>query len=151
MINFDDVTKKTSNNIIQIAKLAANSYRILLVRGSGSGVGDSALFGKIYLYRHDPFKTKYELLINKQESVYLKHLNDFIEGFIEYSNDMDIHKNHSNKKRKIFIVFGDMIVDMLSNKMHNPIAIELFIKGRKLNISLFLLHNLILMHQKILD
>ena len=30
----------------------------------------------------------------------------------------------------------DMIADMLSNKKLNPIVIELFIKGRKLNISL---------------
>ena len=29
-----------------------------------------------------------------------------------------------------------MIADMLSNKKLNPIVVELFIKGRKLNISL---------------
>ena len=33
-----------------------------------------------------------------------------------------------------------MIADMLSNKKLNPIVTELFIRGRKLNISLFLLH-----------
>ena len=37
---------------------------------------------------------------------------------------------------KILIVFGDMIADMLSNKKLNPIVTELFIRGRKLNISL---------------
>ena len=41
-----------------------------------------------------------------------------------------------NKKRKILIVFDDMIADMLSNKKLNPIVTELFIRGRKLNISL---------------
>ena len=41
-----------------------------------------------------------------------------------------------NKKRKILIVFDDMIADMLSNKNLNPIVTELFIRGRKLNISL---------------
>ena len=41
-----------------------------------------------------------------------------------------------------------MIVDMLSNKKFNPIITELFIKDRKLDISLFLLHNLILLCQK---
>ena len=40
------------------------------------------------------------------------------------------------KKRKILIVFDDMIADMLSNKKLNPIVTELFIRGRKLNISL---------------
>ena len=42
-----------------------------------------------------------------------------------------------------------MIADMLSNKKLNPIVTESFIRGRKLNISLFLLCNLILMCQKI--
>ena len=34
------------------------------------------------------------------------------------------------------IVFYDTIADMLSNKNLNPIGTELFIRGRKLNISL---------------
>ena len=34
------------------------------------------------------------------------------------------------------ILFDDMIADMLSNKKLNPIVIELFVRGRKLNISL---------------
>ena len=37
---------------------------------------------------------------------------------------------------KILIVFDAMIADMLSNKNVNPKVTELFIKGRKLNISL---------------
>ena len=41
-----------------------------------------------------------------------------------------------NKKRKILIVFDNMIADMFSNKKRNPIVTELFIGGRKLNISL---------------
>ena len=40
------------------------------------------------------------------------------------------------KKRKILIVFYNMIADMLSNKKLNPVATELFIRGEKLNISL---------------
>ena len=47
--------------------------------------------------------------------------------------------------------FCGMIADMLSNKRLNPIVTELFIRGRKLNISLVLLHNLILLFKKILD
>ena len=66
----------------------------------------------------------------------------------------DIYKNiekySPNKKRKILIVFDDIIADMLSNKRLNPIVTELFIRGRKLNICLvFLLHDLILLFQKI--
>ena len=80
------------------------------------------------------------MIINKRESTRLKHLNDS-KAFIEYSNNMDdIYKNieehNPNKKRKILIVFDDMIADMLSKKKLNPIVTELFIRGRKLNIYL---------------
>ena len=80
------------------------------------------------------------MLINKRERAGLKHLNDS-KAFIEYSNDMDdIYKNieeyNPNKKRKILIVFDDMIADMLSNKKLNPVVTELFIRGRKLNFYL---------------
>ena len=51
----------------------------------------------------------------------------------------DIYKNiedyNPNKKRKIMIVFDDMIADMLSNKNLNSIVTDLFIRGKKLNIS----------------
>ena len=53
-------------------------------------------------------------------------------------------------KQKTLTAFDDVIADMLSNQNLNPKAIELFIKGRKLNISLVLLHNLILLCWKIL-
>ena len=48
----------------------------------------------------------------------------------------NIEEYSPNKKRKILIVFDDMIVDMLSNKLLNLIVTELFIRGIKLNISL---------------
>ena len=50
----------------------------------------------------------------------------------------DIGEYIPNKKRKILIVFFfyDMDVDMLINKKLNTILTELFIKGRKLNLSL---------------
>ena len=52
----------------------------------------------------------------------------------------------------IWLVFDDMnmIGDVLSNKEINPIVTELMIRGRKLKISIFLLHNLIFLGQKIL-
>ena len=48
----------------------------------------------------------------------------------------NIEKYNPNKKRKILIVFDDMIADMLNNKKLNPVVTELFIRGRKLNIYL---------------
>ena len=52
---------------------------------------------------------------------------------------------------EIWLVFDDMnmIGDVLSNKEINPIVTELMIRGRKLKISIFLLHNLIFLGQKI--
>ena len=95
---------------------------------------------KIYLYAKDPYEAKYQLFINKSESTGLKYLND-LKAFIEYSNDMDdiyenIEEYNPNKKRKVLIVFDDMIGDTLSNKKLNPIVTELFVRGRKLNVSL---------------
>ena len=51
----------------------------------------------------------------------------------------NIEEYNPNKKWKILIVFDDMIADILSNKKLNPILTELFIRGRKLNISLVFL------------
>ena len=55
----------------------------------------------------------------------------------------DVYKNiedhNPGKKRKLLIVFDDMIADMINNKRLNPIVTELFIRGRKLNISIVLI------------
>ena len=52
----------------------------------------------------------------------------------------DVYKNideyNIDKERKVLIVFDDMIADMINNKKLNSIVTELFIRGRKLNISL---------------
>ena len=58
---------------------------------------------------------------------------------MEYSNDMsDVYKNiedyNPDKKRKLLIVFDDMIADMINNKKLNPVVTELFLRRRKLNI-----------------
>ena len=59
----------------------------------------------------------------------------FVKSYMD-----DIYKNiedyNPNEKRKMLIVFDDMIADMLSNKKRNPVVTELFIRGRKRNISL---------------
>ena len=48
----------------------------------------------------------------------------------------NIDEYNSDKECKILIVFHDMIADMINNKKLNSIVTELFIRGRKLNISL---------------
>ena len=95
---------------------------------------------KIYLYAKDPYEARYQYLINKREKVGLDHLKDS-KAFMEYSNDMqDVYKNiedyNPGKKRKILIVFDDIIADMINNKKLSPVVTELFIRGRKLNISI---------------
>ena len=95
---------------------------------------------KIYLYAKDPYEAKYQFLINKRESVGINRLND-PKAFIEYLNDMHkVYKNIDNynpdNDNKVLIVFDDMIADMIKNKELNSIVTELFIRGRKLSISL---------------
>ena len=91
------------------------------------------------MYAKDLYEPKYQFLINKRESIGLKHFND-PKAFIEYSNDMqDVYKNideyNTDKERKILIVFDDIIADMINTKKLNSIVTELFIRGRKLNVS----------------
>ena len=156
MINFDDVTKENiKEQNPNRSKIPDLPYRILINEGSGSGKANSSCnlisqkpdIDRIYLYNKDPYKAKYQFLINKRKSTGWKHLNDS-KALIEYSNDMDdIYKNieeyspikKSNKKRKIWIFFDDMITNMLNSKKVNPMVTEWFIRGRKL----FLLHNII--------
>ena len=51
-----------------------------------------------------------------------------------------VHKNiedyNPDKKIKVLTVFDDMIADMINNKKLNSVVTELFIRGRKLNISI---------------
>ena len=55
------------------------------------------------------------------------------------------------KERKILKVFDDMIAAMINNEKVNSVVTELFIRDRKLNISLFLLLSHILTFQKMSD
>ena len=148
MINFDDYTNENkSEHNLKWPYIPDHPYRILIIGGSGSGKANALLnlvlnqpdIDKIYLYAKHPYVAKYQHLINKREKVGLDHFNDPM-AFIEYSNDMqDVYKNievyNLNKKRKVLIVFDDMIADMINDKKLNLIVIELFIRGRKLNIS----------------
>ena len=74
-----------------------------------------------------------------------QNLNDS-NGFIECSNTMDgVYENiddyNQNRQRKILIVFDDIIADMTNKKFQAKIN-ELFIRCRKLNVSLvFITHS----------
>ena len=149
MINFDDYTNENIKE--QNSKwpyIPDHRYRILIIGCSGSGKTNTLLnlinnqsdIDKMYLYAKDPYEKKYQYLINKREEVGLDHFNN-PKTFIEYSNDMrDLYKSiedyNLGRERKILIVFDDMIAGMINNKKLNPIVTELFIRGRKLNISI---------------
>ena len=150
MFNFDEYTneKKTEHNS-KWPYIPDHPYRILIVGGSRSGKTNALLnlinnqpnIDQIYLYAKGPYEAKYQYLINKREKVGLDHFDD-PKAFMEYSNDMqDVYKNIEDykpgKKRKVLIVFDDMIADMISNKKLNSAVTKLFIRSRKLNISIF--------------
>ena len=149
MINFDNYTNENkTEHSSKWPYVADHPYRILIVGGSGS-VKTNALLNlinnqpdidKIYLYAKDRYEAKYQYLINKREKVGLDHFNCG-KAFMEYSNDIqDVYKNIENynpgEKRKILIVFDDMIADMINDQKLNLVVTELFIRGRKLNISI---------------
>ena len=149
MINLDSITNK--NNKEHNEKwlfLPDHLYRILIIGGSGSGETNALLnlrkeqddIDKIYLHGKDLSETKYEFLIKNREDAGTKHFNDR-NVFIECSNRMnDVYHNiddyNPNRKRKTLIVFDDMIADIMANKKFQAIIKELFIRCRKLNISL---------------
>ena len=79
-------------------------------------------------------------MIKNRENAGIKHVNDS-KAFIECSNTIDdfyenIDNYYPNRKRKILIVFDDMIADIMANKKFQSVIKELFIRCRKLNISL---------------
>ena len=74
------------------------------------------------------------------EKVGIDHFND-PKTYMEYSNNMHkVYKNiddyNPDKDNKNLIVFDDIIPDMINNTKLNSIVTDLFIRGRKLNISL---------------
>ena len=143
MLNLDNIVSNKNEN-------KDNNWpsRMLIIGPSGSGKTNTLLhlinnlnpIDKIYLYAKDLSEPKYEFLINKREQAGIKNLND-PHAFIKYSNDMDdvldhINNYNKNRHKKVLIVFDDIIADIMSSKNFKAIIKELFIRCRKLNISI---------------
>ena len=121
IFNFDNITEKDNNKDWP--------YRKLIIRPSRSGKTnyllnsiqkDNNIIDKIYLYAKDLEEPKYKLLIDKREKAGINFNND-PDAFIEYSNSMDdilsdIEDYNKKRKRKVLIIFDDMISHVMSDK-----------------------------------
>ena len=126
MFNLDNIVNKNNKNNDKYW-----SFRILIIGSSGSGKTNALLhliqklnntnpIDKIHLYAKDLSEPKYEILIDNSEKSGIKNYND-PNAFIEYSNSMDdvfenIHDYNTKRKRRILIVFDDMIANIMTNK-----------------------------------
>ena len=149
MINLDSITNENNKKHNEKwSYIPDHPYRILIIGGSRSEKTNTLLnlineqndIDKIYLYARDLNKPKYKILIKKCKDAGVKHLID-LNAFIECSNMMDdvyenINDYNSSTKRKILIIFYDMIADIMANKKFQALIKQLFIRCRKLNISL---------------
>ena len=149
MINLGSITNENNKERNEKCPFFPDHpYRILIIGASGSGKTNALLnlikeqddIDKICLCAKDLSERKYEFLIKKRDGVGVKYCND-LNAFIECPNTMDdVYKNidgyNPNTERKFFIVFDDMIANIMTNKKFQAIVKELFIRCRKLNILL---------------
>ena len=75
------------------------------------------------MYARDLSEPKYQFLIKRREDAGIKNVDD-PSTLIEYSNSMDdvydnIDDYNPKRKRKILIVFDDMIDDIMTNKKNS--------------------------------
>ena len=101
---------------------------------------NNSLSDRMYLYVKDLSEPEYKFLIKQREDAGIKNLVDPY-AFTEYSSIMDnvyniIDDYNPKRKRKILIAFDDMIADIMTDKKFQAIIKKLFIRYRKLNISL---------------
>ena len=120
----------------------------MIIGGSGSGKTNALLnlineqddIDKMYLYAKDLNGPRYEFSIKKRENARIKHLDD-PNAFNECFDTMDdvyenINDYNLSRKRKFLIVFDDMMADIKGNNEFQAITEEMFIRCKKLNISL---------------
>ena len=146
MLNLDVIVSNKNEN-----KDNNWPFRMLIIGPSGSGKTNTLLHlmqnlnettpvDKIYLYAKDLTEPKYEFLINNRKNAGIKNFDDST-AFIEYSNDMDdvftnIDDYNKKRKRKVLIVFDNMNDGIINSTKFQAIIKELFIRCRKLNISI---------------
>ena len=144
MLNLDDIVSNKKEN----KERNDWPFRMLTIGPSGSGKTNTLLHlinnfhpvDKIYFYAKDTDEKKYQYLINKREQAGIKNLND-PHAFIEYLSDMndvleDINNYNKNRDKKVLIIFDDMIADIMRSEKFKAIVKELFIRCKKLNISI---------------
>ena len=151
MVNLDSITNE--NNKKHNEKwpfIPDHPLRILIIVGSRSGKTNAMInlireqhdIDKISLHTKEFSEPKYEFLIKKRENAGIKNWQKKDpNAFIECSSTMDdVYENiddyKPSTKRKILIVFGDMIADIMINKKFQAVIKELFIRYRKVNMSL---------------
>ena len=145
MLNLDNIVRNKKKSSSENDDW---SFRMSIIGSSGSGKTNTLLhlidkfhpIDNIYLYAKDTDEDKYQYLINKREQAGIKNLNDS-HAFIEYSSDMndvleDINSYNKKRDKKVLIIFDDMIADIMRSKKFKAIVKELFIRCRKLNISI---------------
>ena len=162
MIHLDSITNENNKEHNEkLPYIPDHPYKILIIGSSGSGktkallnlINEQNNIDKICLYARDLSKPKYEYFIKTRENAGIKHLND-PNAFIECSNTMGDIRNNINdynpiKKRKISIVFDDMIEDISTNKKSKATIIELVVENWIFD--LLLLHSIIFLFQKMSD
>ena len=128
MINLDSITNENNNrkHNEKWSYIPDHPYKILKIGGSGSGktnalinlINEKKNIDKIYFYARDLSEPMYEYLIKKRKDAKIKHLNN-PNPFIECSNTTNnVYENivdyNLRRKRKILIVFDDMIADIMT-------------------------------------
>ena len=152
MINLDSITNKNKKEHNEKwSYIPDHLYRVIIVGCSGSGKTNTFLdlikeqdyhdvIYKIYLHARDLSQPKYKFWIKKREDAGIKHVNN-PNAFIVCSNTIgdfyeDIDNYNPKREKKVLIVFDDMIAYIMGSKKVQTIIKELFIRCRKLNISL---------------
>ena len=128
MINLDSITNENNNrkHNEKWSYIPDHPYKILKIGGSESGktnalinlINEKKNIDKIYFYARDLSEPMYEYLIKKRKDAKIKHLNN-PNPFIECSNTTNnVYENivdyNLRRKRKILIVFDDMIADIMT-------------------------------------
>ena len=128
MFNLNVITNEnnTEHNV-KWSYIQDHPYRILIIRNSGSGKTNALLnfiwlfTDKIYLYCKDLNEPKYQLSIKKREEVGMCLDDQNPKPFLKCSNTVDDFYNNTDdcnphRRRKILIVFDDMMADVNTNK-----------------------------------